>query len=66
MARPGWGHIPEPRAAAFLEAAAEDDAFLPGPSAVPAFFSITFPTPHRRLRLFRGSLQDWSRQAWAG
>ncbi|XP_051011938.1 cAMP-specific 3',5'-cyclic phosphodiesterase 4A isoform X2 [Acomys russatus] len=66
MARRGWSRIPERRAAAFPEAAAEDDAFLPGPPAVPAFFSITSPTPHRRLRLFRSSLQDWGRQAWAG
>ncbi|XP_055457300.1 cAMP-specific 3',5'-cyclic phosphodiesterase 4A isoform X5 [Psammomys obesus] len=66
MARRGWGRIPGPRAAAFPEAAAEDDAFLPGPSAVSAFFGITSPTPHRRVRLFRGSVQDWGRQAWAG
>lgn len=66
MARRGWGRIPEPRAAACLEAAAEDDAFLPGPSAASAFFGNTSSTPHRRLRLFRGSVQDWGRQAWAG
>ncbi|XP_052044902.1 cAMP-specific 3',5'-cyclic phosphodiesterase 4A isoform X2 [Apodemus sylvaticus] len=66
MARRGWGRIPEPRAAAFAEAAAEDDAFLPGPPAVSAFFGSTAPTPYRRLRLFRGSVQDWGRQAWAG
>lgn len=66
MARRGWGRIPGPRAAAFPEAAAEDDAFLPGAPAAPAFFGITSPTPHRRVRLFRGSAQDWGRQAWAG
>ncbi|XP_049981504.1 3',5'-cyclic-AMP phosphodiesterase 4A isoform X6 [Alexandromys fortis] len=66
MARRGWGRIPEPRVAACLEAAAEDDAFLPGPSAASVFFGNTSSTPHRRLRLFRGSVQDWGRQAWAG
>ncbi|XP_063121045.1 3',5'-cyclic-AMP phosphodiesterase 4A isoform X7 [Rattus norvegicus] len=66
MARRGCGRIPEPRAAAFPEAAAEDDAFLPGPASVSAFFSSTPPTPYRRLRLFRGGIQDWGRQAWAG
>ncbi|XP_027267294.1 cAMP-specific 3',5'-cyclic phosphodiesterase 4A isoform X2 [Cricetulus griseus] len=66
MARRGWGRIPEPRAAACLEAAAEDDAFLPGPSAASAFFGSTSSTPHRRLRLFRGSVQDWGRQTWTG
>lgn len=66
MARRGWGRIPGPRVAVFPEAAAEDDAFLPGPSVVSGFFSSTPPTPYRRLRLFRGSVQDWGRQAWAG
>ncbi|NP_001396218.1 3',5'-cyclic-AMP phosphodiesterase 4A isoform 3 [Mus musculus] len=66
MARRGWGRIPEPCAAAFPEAVAEDDAFLPGPPTVSAFLSSTTPMPYRRLRLFRGSVQDWGRQAWAG
>ncbi|OBS79456.1 hypothetical protein A6R68_18207 [Neotoma lepida] len=56
MARRGWGRIREPREAACLEAAAEDDAFLPGPSPASAFFCNTSSTPHRRLRLFRAAV----------
>lgn len=66
MALRARGRSREPRTAACLEVAAEDDAFLPGPSAASAFFCSTSSTPHRRLRLFRGSVQDWGRQAGAG
>ncbi|XP_062034105.1 cAMP-specific 3',5'-cyclic phosphodiesterase 4A isoform X1 [Lepus europaeus] len=81
MARPrGLGRIPELRPAAFpaaaAAAAAEDEAFLPEPSAPraarrprsppssPVFFASPSPTFRRRLRLLR-SAQDFGRHASA-
>ncbi|XP_069915274.1 3',5'-cyclic-AMP phosphodiesterase 4A isoform X3 [Oryctolagus cuniculus] len=81
MARPrGLGRIPELRPAAFpaaaAAAAAEDEAFLPEPSAPraarrprsppssPVFFASPSPTFRRRLRLLR-SAQDFGRHALA-
>ncbi|XP_053439171.1 cAMP-specific 3',5'-cyclic phosphodiesterase 4A isoform X2 [Nycticebus coucang] len=73
----GLGRIQELQLEAFPAAAAEDEAFLPEPSAQtapyrprsppssPVFFANPSPTFRRRLRIIR-NFQDFGRQRWAG